>query len=394
MKKVFRGDRFTAEFEDKNGYFSLTGTTEQGMGAVGDEIVKIDPRFDLVNKLHLCSCKTGLPMYAIENGLYFINEGKIETVTNHFRVSKEKAVELMAKVAQAGVLGRNAGVKDMNKELERVESIRRDIKTVFDDKTVFNIATGLIRINNSLRAPEEKVEIPFIDTRSATYQHCQDIKRNMLINLEKAEEEYKRLPDRTAKAYQRQAVETFITENKSRYAAEAKQVYRIIKELPSYLIKHDDEEPFDFSRCDEPGRVYALSKFLDCNPNDIEEEDTYRFTAYGKSYLVLTDYEADEHVKEYIQESAWAFTPEFLSSFTGMPAEMFSAVQDKCEGANDAILTCIERSDGGLDEFVNQAIAADGRGRFLNRYNGHEDSVTIDAGYPDEEGQEYFIYRE
>jgi hypothetical protein len=44
----------------------------------------------------------------------------------------------------------------------------------------------------------------------------------------------------------------------------------------------------------------------------------------------------------------------------------------KCEGANDAILALIEKTDGGLDGFVEEAISADGRGHFLSSYDGNE----------------------
>ena len=44
----------------------------------------------------------------------------------------------------------------------------------------------------------------------------------------------------------------------------------------------------------------------------------------------------------------------------------------KCEGANDAILALIKKTDGGLDGFVEDAISADGRGHFLSSYDGDE----------------------
>lgn len=130
-------------------------------------------------------------------------------------------------------------------------------------------------------------------------------------------------------------------------------------------------------------RKQILAKYLECDVEDIDgDEDGQSFELGSKEYLVLTDSEADQKAAEYIKDSVWAFNASFLASFCDMPEEMFTAVQDKCEGANDAVLNCIERADGGLKAFVEEAISADGRGHFLSQYDGNEN----------EEG-DYFIYR-
>jgi hypothetical protein len=54
----------------------------------------------------------------------------------------------------------------------------------------------------------------------------------------------------------------------------------------------------------------------------------------------------------------------------------------KCEGANDSILALIEKTDGGLDGFVEEAVSVDGRGHFLSGYDGEECEVG-----------EFFAYR-
>lgn len=128
----------------------------------------------------------------------------------------------------------------------------------------------------------------------------------------------------------------------------------------------------------------ALAKFLGEDLDTIEESshDESTFEVGSREYLVLTDDEADEKAAEYIRDSVWAFNASFLASFTDMPQEMFEAAQGKCEGANDAVLQCIERADGGLAAFVEEAISADGRGHFLSSYDGEEN----------EEG-EFYIYR-
>ena len=98
-------------------------------------------------------------------------------------------------------------------------------------------------------------------------------------------------------------------------------------------------------------------------------------------FRVLTDDEAEEALLDSIRESAWAFNSSFLSSFTELPEEVFTALQPQCEGANEAILALIAQGDG-LEAFAEEAVTWDGRGHFLNHYDGTE-----------EEQDGYYIYR-
>lgn len=134
----------------------------------------------------------------------------------------------------------------------------------------------------------------------------------------------------------------------------------------------------------EEMRINALVEFLGEDKENIvaTRYDECQFETPNGEYLVLTDDEADEKVKDYIRESIWAFNASFLASYTDLPEEMFKGMQDKCEGANDAFLKCVERAPGGFDGFVEEAINADGRGHFLNTYDNEEN----------EQGQ-FFIYR-
>jgi hypothetical protein len=137
--------------------------------------------------------------------------------------------------------------------------------------------------------------------------------------------------------------------------------------------------------------VEAVANQIGCDPDDLTLET---HTHYGlevfsngsKEYAVGTDSEADEACTEYIKDSAWAFRSSFICEFCNLPeclAEALEAMQSqKCEGANDAILALIERGDGGLDGFVEDAVSADGRGHFLSSYDGNEN---------EESG--FFIYR-
>ena len=87
--------------------------------------------------------------------------------------------------------------------------------------------------------------------------------------------------------------------------------------------------------------------------------------------MVLTEREADEKAEEYIKDSLWAFNSSFLSNITGFDQDIFNAIQanDKCEGNNNAILQLVGDNFGDL---VSQAISCDGRGHFLNTYDGSE----------------------
>ena len=114
----------------------------------------------------------------------------------------------------------------------------------------------------------------------------------------------------------------------------------------------------------------------------------------GKAeYLVLTEKEANEYVKEEIMQTLWAFNTEFIlhhSNNNGMSAwewdnavkALNAAQSDFCEGANGLVRALIV----DIDQFVKDAVAADGRGHFLAHYDGDEDEQKID-------GVTYYIYR-
>ena len=88
-------------------------------------------------------------------------------------------------------------------------------------------------------------------------------------------------------------------------------------------------------------------------------------------WLVLTDEEADEHTKDYIEESLWAFNASFLAGQTGLPESAFEGLSKQCEEGNEPIMQMIQATCG-IDSFVEAAISADGRGHFLARYDHEE----------------------
>mgnify|MGYP003140112926 CR=1 FL=1 len=107
----------------------------------------------------------------------------------------------------------------------------------------------------------------------------------------------------------------------------------------------------------------------------------------SEDYLVLTDEQADEAVREYIEQTLWAFTPSFLSAHTNVSEEAIKKIQELYEGANDALAEMIK----DFDEFVEDAIACDGRGHFLAFYDGNENEVTYKS--IDNVETDYYIYR-
>lgn len=100
----------------------------------------------------------------------------------------------------------------------------------------------------------------------------------------------------------------------------------------------------------------------------------------GGDYIVLDDSEADEKAKEHIEDSLWAFNASFLSGVTGFDEEIFKAIQDndKCESNNNAILQLVTNNPNNstLDDLVSEAISANGRGHFLNTYDGNEEEFN------------------
>ena len=100
-------------------------------------------------------------------------------------------------------------------------------------------------------------------------------------------------------------------------------------------------------------------------------------------WSLLTDSEADARAREYIEDSLWTFTPEFLAWVTDLRVEVFRAIEanGRCESNNDALLSLV-KSTCGIAILVASAIQCDGRGHFVNTYDGEEYEVGS-----------YYLYR-
>jgi hypothetical protein len=79
-------------------YFAITGEFyRQGRleacGCLHDEIAEVFPEFKLFILLHLADQK-GIPMYAVENGFYFLKEGNFKNLAKHLRASNSQMQEI------------------------------------------------------------------------------------------------------------------------------------------------------------------------------------------------------------------------------------------------------------------------------------------------------------
>ena len=131
-------------------------------------------------------------------------------------------------------------------------------------------------------------------------------------------------------------------------------------------------------------KAQALTKFLGISIEELEiPEDTelpFVVLDTGANYAVLTEEQADERAKEEILNSLWAFNADFIirhcKNYDDMDCYEFNsaveslrhAQENCCENANGLVFALID----DMDEFVEDAIDADGRGNFISRYDGVE----------------------
>lgn len=115
-------------------------------------------------------------------------------------------------------------------------------------------------------------------------------------------------------------------------------------------------------------------------PEDIKEAlaaDVVRDTHYdlpiivvaGDEYAVADGEEkANAAAGEAIKDTLWAFKPCFLAAQTNLPEEMFAALANADYDNNETYLNIINAT-GSIDDFIEEAISADGAGHFLSMYD-------------------------
>lgn len=126
----------------------------------------------------------------------------------------------------------------------------------------------------------------------------------------------------------------------------------------------------------------ALANFLEVEVTDFEINNDEYILPNGDSYFVLTDQEADEYATSEIECMLWAFDASWLAGYTGLNKAVFEALSGGYENSNEAIMALINNA-GSMDEFVQDAMDADGRGHFVANYDGEEIELEND----------YYAYR-
>jgi hypothetical protein len=94
-------------------------------------------------------------------------------------------------------------------------------------------------------------------------------------------------------------------------------------------------------------------------------------------FAIGLDDDCDKAVREYMEDAVWSFNHNFLAEVTGLPEEVFIALQPQCEGSNLAIKELIKRTCG-METFTETAISWDGRGHFLASYDSCETETGKD----------------
>ncbi len=116
------------------------------------------------------------------------------------------------------------------------------------------------------------------------------------------------------------------------------------------------------------------------------------FELFGNEYKILTDEEADKAAEESIEESLWAFNAEFILEHSKIEVvgreydeivKAFHKMQETlCESANALVKALVTDINDSIDDFVQAAVEADGRGHFISSYDGEE-----------YESENFYIYR-
>ena len=122
----------------------------------------------------------------------------------------------------------------------------------------------------------------------------------------------------------------------------------------------------------------ALANFLEVGVTDFEINNDEYILPNGDSYFVLTDQESDEYATSEIEDMLWAFDANWLAGYTGLHKAVFESLSAGYENSNEAIMALINNA-GSMDEFVQDAIDADGRGHFVANYDG--DEIELENGY-------------
>jgi hypothetical protein len=168
------------------------------------------------------------------------------------------------------------------------------------------------------------------------------------------------------------------------------------KEIWSEVKKH-----FADFGIETQAKIVGLAEHLDIDSEDANDisisDDECTFEIHGGEWLVCTDEEADEKASEDILQTLWAFNTDFLLGFmpTYISESMVDACKEKYEDSNDDILQLI-KAGSGLEKFIQDAIASDGRGHMIDLYSGAEEEIRVcvtESENQSSSGFDFYIYR-
>ena len=133
-------------------------------------------------------------------------------------------------------------------------------------------------------------------------------------------------------------------------------------------------------------KINTLAQFLEVEANELEQSsyDENIFTYGNQEYLVLTDSEANIEAGKEIKNSLWAFNADFIiqhcKNYNNMDNYEYNAAieslqeaqKNRCESLNGLVYALID----DINEFIEDAIIADGRGHFISYYDGEENELN------------------
>lgn len=130
--------------------------------------------------------------------------------------------------------------------------------------------------------------------------------------------------------------------------------------------------------------------FNDVTAEDIKNAlaiDKWRETYQGLPVIIIDGEEyavaegekaANAAARRAVEDSICYFRPDFLAAHSDVSEEVFVFLADKCFDNNEAYKSMIY----DMEDFIDDAIDADGRGHFLNTYDSKEYGIG-----------RYFLYR-
>lgn len=121
-------------------------------------------------------------------------------------------------------------------------------------------------------------------------------------------------------------------------------------------------------------RAAAIAHLEGNHPDDYSEGYDETIVELGREeWLIVTDDEANTAAEAAIRDSVWAFNADFLASHSVADADIFRLLQqtERAESLNEPFLSLLT----DIEEFIEDAVAADGRGHFLAGYDGREHEV-------------------